>query len=109
MNRHRFLVVFGMDADHWAARYGIEPFDVPCHVCGERLTTSQPFAYDSLRGLLAPRCVCGNDETPYCVVRDFRRGDLIAGPEVPSPKARAAKRTAGRARRLSLHAGRSGE
>lgn len=102
MNRSRFLVVLGANAARWAARYGIEPFSQPCSKCGALLTTSVPFACDSLRGLLAPRCECGNEQTPYCVVREPGSGDLFTGAEARIPKARVATRTASRARLLRL-------
>lgn len=60
-------------------RYGLTPFTAPCQECGERLTTTIPIAYGTLRGLRAPRCVCGNERTPYAVVRDPRHGDLLSG------------------------------
>ena len=66
--REKFLLVLGSDPKRWAERFGIEPFSHPCIDCGEMLSTSLPFACDSLRGLIAPRCSCGNDRPPYCVV-----------------------------------------
>lgn len=77
MNRELFLRILGVDAKRWAARYGIEPFAYPCRSCGTMLTTSVPFAYRTLRGLLAPPCQCGNTRTPYCVVRAPGHGDLL--------------------------------
>lgn len=77
MDRRRFLIVHGADAARWAKRFGIEPFSHPCRRCGALLTTSVPFAYKTLRGLLAPSCACGNQGTPYCMVRDPRFGDLF--------------------------------
>jgi len=75
--RERFLIAHGVTAESWAARYDIEPFAHPCHDCGKPLTTSIPFAVGELRGLLAPACACGNTNTPYCLVRDPRFGDLL--------------------------------
>ena len=92
MNRDRFLVLLGTDPSVWARRYDIEPFREPCYVCGTELTTSVPFAFETLRGLLAPTCVCGNADTPYCVVRDPRFGDLFTGEAARSPRPRGVKR-----------------
>lgn len=77
LSRRRFLLVRGQTPERWAERYGIEPFTHPCDVCGAALTTSIPFAANTLRGLLAPPCACGNLNTPYCVVRDPKVGDLF--------------------------------
>lgn len=79
MTRDHFLLVHGQDPDEWARRYGIEPFTHPCSRCDAPLTTTVPFACGSLRGLLAPACSCGNTQTPYCVVRDPKHGDLLSG------------------------------
>ena len=79
MNRERFLVAMGVDAKRWAARYGIEPFSLPCPVCGSGMTTEIPFAFETFRGLIAPQCCCGNEDTPYCLVRDPKHGDLFSG------------------------------
>lgn len=68
LDRDRFLLVLGQDPEAWAARFGIEPFTHPCDGCGEPLSTTLPFASGELRGLIAPRCACGNDAPPYCVV-----------------------------------------
>lgn len=73
------LVVHGTTAKAWAERYGIQPFSHPCSECGRVLTTSIPFAQGTLRGLQAPRCECGNERTPYCIVRDPAHGDLFDG------------------------------
>src|SRR5664280_1112433 len=102
MNRTCFLVVFGMDANRWATRYGIEPFSHACDSCGSLLTTTIPIAFETLRGLRAPQCQCGNENTPYCFVRDTKSGDLFTDEEVRNSKARAEKRKAARARRSSL-------
>jgi hypothetical protein len=77
MNRSRFLRVLGADPTKWAERYDLEPFSYPCGECGKVLATTVPFAYGQLRGLMAPRCECGNVGTPYCLVRDSRHGDLF--------------------------------
>jgi hypothetical protein len=86
LNRERFLIVLGADAERWAKRYDIEPFSHPCSECGRMLTTSIPFAEGTLRGLVAPRCACGNDLTPYGAVRDPKFGDLFSGIEAPSSR-----------------------
>lgn len=73
------LVVHGVTVAEWTARYGVEPFTTPCSDCGAPLTASIPFVRGTLRGLIAPRCTCGNDRTPYVVVRDPKHGDLFSG------------------------------
>jgi hypothetical protein len=80
-NRSRFLLVHGADPKRWAARYGIEPFTAPCADCGAALTTSIPLVVGRLRGLVAPRCVCGNDRPPYCVV-GLDLADIFSGGRV---------------------------
>ena len=79
MNRERFLVVHGQGARRWAERFGIEPVIAPCSECGGTCVTSIPFACEQLRGLMSPPCACGNEATPYCLVRDARFGDLLDG------------------------------
>lgn len=96
MNSERFLFVLGGDPKKWALRFGLEPFSASCDVCGTELTTSLPFAYESLRGLRAPECGCGNVRTPYCVVRDQGSGDLFKGKEVPGPRRPVSTRTPSR-------------
>lgn len=77
VDRSRILVAHGVTVEQWTERYGCEPFSHPCGDCGRELTTSIPFAYGRLRGLIAPACECGNDRPPYCVVRDPKHGDLL--------------------------------
>lgn len=100
MNREKFLVVHGIDPTRWAQRFDIQPFTRACGECGESLTTSVPFVHGTLRGLLAPTCTCGNAKTPYCVVRDYRYGDLFTSSTTEGPKVRAARRSEGRVLRL---------
>jgi hypothetical protein len=71
--------VYGVTAEAWADRYGIEVFSHPCIECGRVLTTSIPFAQGQLRGLQAPPCECGHTQTPYGLVRDSKYGDLFSG------------------------------
>lgn len=80
MARNNFLYVYGVSSEQWAKRFGLEPFTYPCSECGIELTTTIPFAYDQLRGLAAPTCACGNEKTPYCLVRDPKFGDLLDWP-----------------------------
>jgi hypothetical protein len=78
LDRRRFLVAYGVDPARWARRHDIEPAEAPCQVCGAPLRTTLPFAAGEFRGLLAPPCgACGNEITPYCLVRDARFGDLL--------------------------------
>lgn len=78
LNRKRFFVVHGVDAATWAKRYDLEQYTCPCSECERPLTTSIPFASGQLRGLVAPKCECGNESTPYCVVTaDPRLGDTL--------------------------------
>lgn len=81
ITRNQFLLVLGEDASAWAARFGIEPYEHPCDVCGAPMRTTIPCASGELRGLIAPVCECGNVDVPYCVVRDPKRGDLFTGGE----------------------------
>ena len=79
LSRSRFLVIHGADPQRWARRWDLEQYTRPCSRCGAMLTTSIPFASGTLRGLKAPPCECGNERTPYCVVRDPKHGDLFDG------------------------------
>lgn len=91
MNRESFLRIHGIDSVAWAARFGIEPFSMQCERCGAEMVTSIPIAQGQLRGLIAPECECGNSDTPYCIVRDWRYGDLFTGRAAPSPIPSASK------------------
>lgn len=73
------MIVHGITAEAWAKRWGIQPFSYPCSECGRMCTTSIPFAQGTLRGLQSPVCECGNERTPYGVVRDPAHGDLFDG------------------------------
>jgi hypothetical protein len=74
------LTVLGVDPVRWAERWGIEPFSHPCNTCGAVRTASIPFVRGTLRGLYSPPCACGDRSwTPYCMVRDYRVGDLFDG------------------------------
>lgn len=81
MNDQPRLIVHGATVAEWTRRFGIQPFSHPCYVCGRLLTTTVPFAQGTLRGLAAPRCECGDEATPFCVVRDPRYGDFFTGRE----------------------------
>lgn len=98
MERSRFLLGIGVDANAWAVRHGIEPFSHGCSDCGAPLRTSLPFAYRSLRGLVAPRCACGNERTPYCVVRVD--GDLFTDSRGKTSSSLADRRSSGPRHRL---------
>lgn len=82
MNGKVRLFVYGVPAEKWAARYGVEAFSHPCSECGRVLTTTLPFAQGTFRGLQAPKCVCGNEKTPFGLVRDPKYGDLLSGVEL---------------------------
>lgn len=73
------LLIYGITAEEWAARYGIESFSHPCQACGIMLTTSIPFMQGEFRGLQAPLCECGTKiwKPPYAIVRDPKYGDLF--------------------------------
>ena len=74
-SRERFLVaVQGVDPVKWATLYDIEKFSAPCR-CGSIREATLPFAVGGLRGLIAPKCPCGEPNPPYCVVA--AQGDLI--------------------------------
>lgn len=101
MDRERFLLVFGVDGQRWAKRYGIEPASAACYHCGEELTTTLPFALGCLRGLVAPKCACGNVNTPYCVVTASPDADLlISVGRAANPSSRAFAEKPGRAHPL---------
>src|SRR5690606_35019746 len=93
MTRSRFMLLLGVDPVRWSTRYDIEPFSHPCDTCGTLLTTSIPFAFESLRGLVAPTCRCGNDRTPYCLVRKASSGDLFTDKATLDPTASTSKRS----------------
>lgn len=73
------LYVLGETAERWTVRFGVEPFTHPCSACGRPCTTSIPFVQGTLRGLQAPPCPCGNERTPFALVRDPKHGDLFDG------------------------------
>jgi len=77
MNREKFLIIHNADPKLWAIRYGLEPFEHPCSKCGKKMITSIPIAQGELRGLISPPCLCGNLDTPYCFVRDPKKGDFF--------------------------------
>lgn len=101
MNAQQRLLIFGVSAARWTARYGVLPFSHPCLDCGRILTTTIPFVQGSLRGLQAPTCECGNEQTPFGLVRDPAYGDLFTGREVGSSKARACSQTTAKVVRLA--------
>lgn len=93
------LFVYGVSFEEWAKRYNLEPFSIPCHGCGETLTTFIPFMRGSLRELQAPECKNGCRDNyikwrklgcpvnyksiinypPYVMVRSPKFGDLFDG------------------------------
>ena len=77
VDREKIMVPCGTTAEAWCARYDLEPFDAPCSSCGAVVRTTIPFAYRTLRGLIAPQCQCGTTDRPYCVVRAPKHGDLL--------------------------------
>lgn len=72
-----FLVLHGGDPERWARRHGIEPLTTPCEACGSPKTTTIPIARGELRGLLAPRCGCGDPSDTYCVVGLFDQRERL--------------------------------
>lgn len=74
----RVIVPVGTTAEEWTEKYGVEPFTAECYKCGQPQTTTIPFAFEQLRGLMAPKCECGHPYSPYCVVGDPRFGDIFA-------------------------------
>ncbi len=79
MNGRPRFYVFGVTAEAWSRRYGIEVFSHPCSECGRMCTTTRAFAQGELRGLQSPPCECGNERTPFGLVRDPKYGDLLNG------------------------------
>lgn len=61
------LHLVGVDVRAFMRRWGVEPFTSPCSGCGEPMTTTLPYARETTRGLIAPRCPCGSEDTPYCI------------------------------------------
>lgn len=93
MNSDWFLNVLGADPNEWADRWGLIPVTEPCSECGKRLTTTIPFVQEQLRGLRCPACKCGNEKTPFCVVRDYRYGDFFTGGLGAGPRKPGVRRT----------------
>ncbi len=90
MNSKPRFLVYGVTAEEWTRRYGIEPFSHPCYGCGRMLTTTIPFRQGQLVGLTAPNCECGEHDVaadsgpddrrslpPYALTRDPKFGDLL--------------------------------
>lgn len=77
MIRDKFLKVLNADWLKWANQFGIEPLSSKCSQCDQPVYTTIPIAYMELRGLASPPCDCGNIDTPYCFVRDPKRGSLF--------------------------------
>lgn len=77
MNRNSFLRIYGISIERWAMRHDLELYTRPCSRCGALLETSIPFATGTFRGLVAPACECGNENTPYVLVRADGHGDLF--------------------------------
>lgn len=75
----RLYIVHGVSAEAWSRRWGVEIFTHPCSECDYPCRTTIPFVQGQLRGLQAPPCPCGNDKTPFGVVRDPKYGDLFSG------------------------------
>lgn len=71
------LTIHGQDPTRWAARHGLRVSDLPCSECSTLLRPSVPFAAGEFRGLRCPPCGCGNQSTPYIVVRAAQYGDLL--------------------------------
>jgi hypothetical protein len=76
MNRNKFFIVHNQDVKDWTTRFSLEPFETKC-TCGRAMKTSIPFAFEEYRGLISEVCFCGNTDTPFCFVRDPKRGDLF--------------------------------
>lgn len=84
-------------ATRWAARYDVETFSGPCSKCGTQLSTTLPFAWGPWRGLTAPRCPCGNTDTPFCVSWQT----VTSAPESPpTPSPAGRRRRPGRVLKL---------
>ena len=60
--------VHGVSVTAWTKRYKVEPFSSPCSECARTLTTTLPFVQNGVHGLMAPKCECGNERTPYVVL-----------------------------------------
>lgn len=73
-----FLALLGGDPVRWARRHGIEPFTTPCDGCDSPKATTIPIARGTQRGLMAPRCGCGDPSDTYCLVGVFDRQESPA-------------------------------
>lgn len=73
------FLIYGISQEAWTKRWGVEPFTIACYACERPITTLIPFVQGTLRGLIAPVCVCGDPFPPYAIVRDPRHGDLLSG------------------------------
>jgi hypothetical protein len=93
MNRTNFLKILNTDVQKWCERHGIMPLESPCNECGVTLHTTIPVASREFRGLMADQCQCGNEDVPYCFVRESRAGGMFKGVEEPvsSPQEPAKK------------------
>lgn len=91
------LFLPGTDPAQWAKRWGLEPDLVPCHGCGKPRELTIPWQVGELRGLQAEPCECGEKFAPYCLVRDWRKGDLFG---LPTPQKKRPKKSRRKAKVL---------
>ena len=62
------LVVYGVDIDSWCKKYGLEPFIVPCFICGNDMLVNIPFIAKNRRGIISEPCRCGDDNVPFSYI-----------------------------------------
>ena len=85
MNGHPRVFVHGVTAEEWSARYGIEVFKLPVLRVRTNVHDLDPLrARNPARAPVSP-CPCGNEKTPFGLVRDPKHGDLFTGTEVSTP------------------------
>lgn len=89
MNKQTFLLLFNEDPIFWAERFQIEAFEVNCKDCKEILKTTIPFFTKEFRGLISPKCICGNNDTPYCLVKAPGFTEFFMDKEVGTSKKKA--------------------
>lgn len=88
MNKQFFLLLHNEDPALWAERFQIEAFEVRCKECKEILKTTIPFFTKEFRGLISPKCTCGNNDTPYCLVKAPGFAEFFMDKEVGTSKKR---------------------
>ena len=61
------LSLVDVDVRAFMRRWGVEPFAAQCPDCLAPVSATIPYARGAQRGLVAPACPCGSEDTPYCI------------------------------------------